>query len=99
MSESINLFGELQKDEPGVIAIAVAKRVIAIIAEHMGLKPEEITRESTRDDLGTDSLDEMEIVMEVEDEFEFVVPDLTAQEFKTVGELIDYVAKVSEVAK
>ena len=70
-------------------------RVKAIIAEQLGVKPEEVTPEASFvEDLGADSLDTVELVMEFEDEFDTTIPDEEAEKIQTVGAAIDYIAKV-----
>ena len=67
----------------------------AIIAEQLGVKPEEVTPEASFvEDLGADSLDTVELVMEFEDEFDTTIPDEEAEKIQTVGAAIDYIAKV-----
>ncbi len=68
----------------------VERRVIEIIAEQTNTDPAEIARETHFHDLG-DSLDEVEAVMKLEEEFELSVPDQDVEKMLTVGELIDYV--------
>jgi acyl carrier protein len=70
------------------------KKVIAIVAQQMGLSADEVTRESTVESLCIDSLDAMEIVMELEEEFEISIPDEDAQKWANVGDMIDYVEKL-----
>ncbi len=71
----------------------VFEKVVEIIAEQLGVEDSsEITREtSLMEDLEADSLDAVEIVMSIEDEFGFEVPDEEAEAFKTIGEIVDYV--------
>lgn len=47
------------------------------------------------DDLGADSLDEVEIIMAIEEEFGLMIPDEEAETFKTVGDIVEYVEKVA----
>lgn len=65
-----------------------------IIADGLGIDKEEVTREADLSaDLGADSLDAVELIMAIEDEFELTVDDETAQSFKTVGQIADYIEK------
>ncbi len=65
-----------------------------IIAEGLGVDKEQVTREADlAADLGADSLDAVELIMAIEDEFELTVDDETAQGFKTVGQIADYIEK------
>lgn len=68
------------------------ERVIEIVAEQMGVDKAQLTRETSFvNDLGADSLDTVELVMEFEDEFDISVPDEDAEKIQTVGQAIDYV--------
>ncbi|MFA5093920.1 MAG: acyl carrier protein [Candidatus Omnitrophota bacterium] len=71
---------------------AVADKVREIIAKQLGVKLEEVTPQATFiDDLGADSLDTVEIVMALEEEFKAEIPDEDAEKMKTVGEAIKYI--------
>jgi len=72
----------------------VANRVKEIIAEQLMVDIEEITEESTFvDDLGADSLDRVELIMEFEEEFGIEIPDEDAEKITTVGEAIAYIER------
>ena len=72
--------------------MAVQDKVKSIIAEQLGVKPEEVTPEASFiDDLGADSLDTVELVMALEEEFECEIPDEEAEKITTVQQAIDYV--------
>ncbi|MBN2483412.1 MAG: acyl carrier protein [Candidatus Omnitrophica bacterium] len=75
-------------------------RTMEIIAEQLGVKKEEIKNESSFvDDLGADSLDTVEIVMALEEEFGIEIPDEDAEKMATVGEAIKYIEdKISKKA-
>jgi acyl carrier protein len=74
--------------------MAVEEKVKAIIAEQLGVKPEEVTTEASFvDDLGADSLDTVELVMAFEEEFSIEIPDEDAEKITTVGEAIKYIDK------
>ncbi len=65
-----------------------------IIVENLDVDADEITLEtSLKDDLGADSLDAVEIVMAVEEEFGIEIPDEEAQKIVTVKDIVDYVSK------
>jgi acyl carrier protein len=66
--------------------------VIEIVCEQMGASKDKVT-ESTSfiNDLGADSLDTVELVMEFEDEFDLNIPDEDAEKIQTVGDAVDYV--------
>ena len=70
----------------------IEDRVKKIVAEQLGVKLEEITNESSFvEDLGADSLDTVELVMALEEEFETEIPDEEAEKITKVQEAIDYV--------
>ena len=70
----------------------VGQRIIEIVAEQLGADKSQISRETSFiNDLGADSLDTVEIVMEIEDEFDIDVPQEDAEKIQTVGQAIDYV--------
>jgi len=72
--------------------MAVDEKVKAIIAEQLGVKAEEVTpTASFIDDLGADSLDTVELVMALEEEFGIEIPDEDAEKMTTVGEAIKYI--------
>jgi len=69
----------------------IADRVREIIAEQLMADLEEVTDEASFvDDLGADSLDTVELIMEFEDEFGIEIPDEDAEKIQTVGEAIAY---------
>ena len=70
----------------------IEERVAEIVAEQMGVDKAQITRETSFvNDLGADSLDTVELVMEFEDEFDISIPDEDAEKIQTVGQALDYV--------
>lgn len=67
-----------------------------IIVEQLGVNADQVTREAKMiEDLGADSLDAVELVMAIEEEFEIEVPDDQAEKLVAVGDIIDYVDKSS----
>jgi acyl carrier protein len=71
----------------------IEDKVMSIVSEQMGINKAEITREvSFINDLNADSLDIVELVMELEDSFEMQIPDEEAEKIKTVGQAIDYIS-------
>ena len=73
---------------------SVEERVIEIVSENLGVNKEQVTRSTAFiEDLGADSLDIVELVMELEEEFEITIPDEQAEKIKTVGEAIDYIQR------
>jgi len=76
--------------------MAVADKVKGIIVEQLGVDEEEVTPDASFvDDLGADSLDTVELVMEFEDEFEISIPDEDAEKIQTVGNAVDYIGSKS----
>jgi len=74
----------------------VEERVKKIVVEQLGVKDEEVTPEASFvDDLGADSLDTVELVMALEEEFEIEIPDEAAEKITTVQEAIGYIEKHS----
>ena len=70
----------------------IQERVKKIIIEQLGVKEEEVKNESSFvDDLGADSLDTVELVMALEEEFDTEIPDEEAEKITTVQAAIDYV--------
>ena len=70
----------------------VEERVKKIVVEQLGVKEEEVQISSSFvDDLGADSLDTVELVMALEEEFETEIPDEDAEKITTVQQAIDYI--------
>lgn len=68
------------------------ERVTKLVCEQLGVKEEEVTPEASFvEDLGADSLDTVELVMALEEEFETEIPDEEAEKITTVKEAIDYI--------
>ncbi|AFT67406.1 MAG: acyl carrier protein [Cycloclasticus sp.] len=75
----------------------IEERVKKIVAEQLGVKEEEVTNEASFiDDLGADSLDTVELVMALEEEFDCEIPDEQAEGITTVQQAIDYVNNNAE---
>ena len=71
---------------------SIEERVTNIICEQMGATREKISQETSFiNDLGADSLDTVELVMEFEDEFDVNIPDEDAEKIQTVGDAIKYI--------
>jgi acyl carrier protein len=71
---------------------AIETKVKGIIADQLGVGEDEIKPESSFiEDLGADSLDIVELVMAMEEEFEVEIPDEEAENIKTVGDAINYI--------
>jgi acyl carrier protein len=68
------------------------ERIIQIVCDNLGVNKEQVTRNTSfQEDIGADSLDIVELVMELEEEFEITIPDEEAEKIKTVGQAIDYI--------
>ena len=75
----------------------VAEKVKAIVAEQLGVKAEEVKDEAKFiDDLGADSLDTVELVMALEEEFGAEIPDEDAEKLTTVGDAVKYIQEKAQ---
>jgi len=75
----------------------IEERVKKIVAEQLGVKLEDVTNEASFvDDLGADSLDTVELVMALEEEFELEIPDEEAEKISKVQNAIDYITANSK---
>ena len=71
----------------------ISSRVKAIIVDKLGVEESEVTTEASfTNDLGADSLDTVELIMEFEKEFNIAIPDDQAEKIGTVGQAIDYIS-------
>ena len=78
------------------MAMAVEDRVKKIIAEQLGVEEEEVVPEASFvQDLGADSLDTVELVMALEEEFGIEIPDEEAEKMQKVSQAIDYIKEKS----
>lgn len=70
----------------------VADRVKKIVVEHLGVDEDKVTEDASFiDDLGADSLDTVELVMEFEEKFNVEIPDDAAEKIQTVGDAINFI--------
>jgi acyl carrier protein len=70
----------------------VVEELRAILVEQLGVDASEVTEESSfQEDLNADSLDLVELIMEMEDRFKLKIPDEDAEKISTVGEAVNYV--------
>jgi acyl carrier protein len=77
--------------------MSVFDKVKKVIVEQLGVDEGEVTPEaSITDDLGADSLDQVELVMALETEFNIDIPDEHAEKIKTVGDAVRYIEEVTE---
>ncbi len=75
----------------------IEDRVKKIIVEQLGVREEDVTMDASFvDDLGADSLDTVELVMALEEEFETEIPDEDAEKITTVRQVIDYITRGSK---
>ncbi len=73
---------------------SVSERVVNIVAEQLGVSKDQVQNETSFvNDLGADSLDTVELVMELEEEFDINIPDDVAEKIQTVGQAIDHIEK------
>ena len=73
---------------------SIAERVTDIVAEQLGVEKDKISPETSFvNDLGADSLDTVELVMELEEEFDINIPDDAAEKIQTVGQAIEHIEK------
>ena len=76
---------------------SVQERVIDIVAEQLGVDKEKITAQTSFvTDLGADSLDTVELVMELEEEFDINIPDDAAEKIQTVGQAVEYIEQTTK---
>ncbi len=75
----------------------VFEKVCEIIASELSVSKEEIKLEThLQNDLGADSLDAVELVMTIEEEFDIAIPDDVAQNLKTVGDIVNYLENLKK---
>ena len=68
-----------------------------IIAEQLSVEADEVNMDSNiQDDLGADSLDVVDLITTIEDEFDLSIPDEAVEEIKTVGDIVNYIEKNTE---
>ena len=81
-------------DEEKLIKDETYKKVQKIVIDQLGVKEEQVKLEAKfTDDLGADSLDTVELVMALEEEFEIEIPDEEAEKISTVQSAVDYIKK------
>lgn len=72
----------------------VQSKVVAIIVDKLGVEESEVANEASfTNDLGADSLDTVELIMEFEKEFNIAIPDDQAENIQTVGDAVNYIAE------
>jgi acyl carrier protein len=79
---------------------SIDDKVKQIIVEQLGVDEAEVTASASFvDDLGADSLDQVELVMAFEEAFDIEIPDDDAEKIRTVQDAVDYISKNAKVAK
>ena len=72
----------------------IADKVADIVCQQLDVSPDQVSPETSFiNDLGADSLDQVELIMELEREFDITIPDESAEKIQRVGEAIDYIEK------
>ena len=72
----------------------ISERVAKIIVDKLGVDESEVTQEASfTNDLGADSLDTVELIMEFEKEFDISIPDESAEKIQTVGDAVTYLSE------
>ena len=75
----------------------IESRVKTIIVDKLGVDENEVTNQASfSNDLGADSLDTVELIMEFEKEFNIAIPDEDAEKISTVGEAVTYIEKITK---
>jgi acyl carrier protein len=93
-------FPDFQQIQRGEARMAVEEKVKQIIVEQLQVDEAEVTPgASFQEDLGADSLDVVELVMQFEEAFDLEIPDEDAEKIKTVKDAIDYIEKHEKTAK
>lgn len=70
---------------------SIEERITQIFATHLGIEESRVTPEASLDDMGADSMDKAELIMEIEEEFNMEIPDADASDIGTVQQAVDYV--------
>jgi acyl carrier protein len=79
--------------------VEIKNRIVEIIANQLGIEEDDVTAEaSVIDDLGADSLDVVELVMALEEEFDLEIPDEEAEKITNVQNIFDYMANALQAA-
>ena len=79
--------------------VETKNRIVEIVANQLGIEEEDVTAEaSVIDDLGADSLDVVELVMALEEEFDLEIPDEEAEKITNVQNIFDYMANALQAA-
>lgn len=93
-SKSINFGSTLRNALTATTMAEIADRVKTIIVDKLGVDQKEVSDEASfTNDLGADSLDQVELIMEFEKEFNLSIPDEAAEKINTVGDAINYLTE------
>ena len=88
---------QMSANQENLQVASVTERVTDIVAEQLGVDKEKISGPTSfANDLGADSLDTVELVMELEEEFNISIPDDAAEKIQTVGQAVDYIEQHSD---
>ncbi len=71
----------------------ILEKIKVIVSEQLGVEEDEITMETTFEDLNADSLDIVELIMALEEEFDLEIPDEDAEKLTTVGAAVTYITE------
>jgi len=71
--------------------MGVFEKVKAIVVDQLGVEEEEVTLETSFEELNADSLDIVELIMALEEEFDLDIPDEEAEKIRTVGDAVNYI--------
>ncbi|MCR5599477.1 MAG: acyl carrier protein [Ruminococcus sp.] len=74
--------------------VMIFEKLKDIIAEQLSVEADEVNLDANiQDDLGADSLDVVDLITTIEDEFDISIPDEAVEEIKTVGDIVNYIEK------
>lgn len=76
------------------------KKIVTIVVDKLDVEENKVTVDAQFiDDLGADSLDTVELIMEIEEQFEIDIPDEDAEKIQSVKDALDYIKRISEIEK